>query len=75
MNTFLRSDIGKEFFTNRSIYFGLETYIRLNIRQRGVAAPNTLRLALFAILGAVWEDCGGDLPIIREVAERLVYVF
>ncbi|KAK8900818.1 hypothetical protein QC760_010582 [Botrytis cinerea] len=52
--------------------FGIDKIIKLNPRQRGVASPNTLHLAICAIVGAVWEDCGRQISVINSVVEFLL---
>ncbi|KAF7920912.1 hypothetical protein EAE99_007764 [Botrytis elliptica] len=52
--------------------FGIDKMMKLNPRQRGVASPNTLHLAICAIVGAVWEDCGRQISVINSVVEFLL---
>lgn len=46
--------------------------MKLNKRQNGRADPTTLRLALCAIIGAVWLDCGQDFAVTTKVVQRLL---
>ncbi|KFY37957.1 hypothetical protein V495_06828 [Pseudogymnoascus sp. VKM F-4514 (FW-929)] len=46
--------------------------MKLNKRQNGRADPTTLRLALCAIIGAVWLDCGQDFDVTTRVVQRLL---
>ncbi|KFY03036.1 hypothetical protein V490_00330 [Pseudogymnoascus sp. VKM F-3557] len=46
--------------------------MKLNRRQNGRADPTTLRLALCAIIGAVWLDCGRDFEVTTKVVQRLL---
>ncbi|KAF7945587.1 hypothetical protein EAE96_010354 [Botrytis aclada] len=52
--------------------FGIDKIVKLNPRQRGVASPNTLHLAICAIVGAVWEDCDRQISVINSVVEFLL---
>ncbi|KAK6591817.1 hypothetical protein H4I96_12094 [Botrytis cinerea] len=51
--------------------FEIDKIIKLNPRQRGIASPNTLHLAICAIVGAVWEDCDQQISVINSVVEFL----
>ena len=52
--------------------FAIDKIMKLNPRQRGVASPNTLHLAICAIVGAVWEDCDQQISVINSVVEFLL---
>ncbi|KAK6601217.1 hypothetical protein H4I96_06558 [Botrytis cinerea] len=51
--------------------FAIDKIMKLNPRQRGVASPNTLHLAICGIVGAVWEDCDQQISVINSVVEFL----
>lgn len=59
-------------FVERASLFGIDINISLSPRQRGEVSPSTLRLALCAILAAVWEDCDQDKSILNTVYKQLL---
>ncbi|PQE33780.1 Ribonuclease III protein [Rutstroemia sp. NJR-2017a WRK4] len=66
-----REAFEKEHSPERAKALEIDSNMKLNPRQRGIAEPQTLHLAMCAIVGAVWEDCGQQFSVIDTVVEFL----
>ncbi|KAH8586578.1 hypothetical protein B0O99DRAFT_695332 [Bisporella sp. PMI_857] len=65
----LESAIASERQIQRAKELGLDTNMRLNPRQKGVPEPRVLKSSIYAVIGAIWLDCGKNISIIvRAVA-------
>ncbi|KAM3067005.1 hypothetical protein ACMFMG_011787 [Clarireedia jacksonii] len=62
----------EEHSSKRAKAVGIDANMKLNPRQRGVAEPHTLHLAICAIVGAVWQDCGEQFSVIDSVVDCLL---
>ncbi|KAH7403857.1 hypothetical protein BKA64DRAFT_461794 [Cadophora sp. MPI-SDFR-AT-0126] len=58
-------------YTDRATALRIPGNIKLCPRQRGVAAPGTLRQAIYALIGAVWQDSGESFYWTEKAVERL----
>jgi dsRNA-specific ribonuclease len=63
---------GRKYQEERADFLGIKAHLKLNKRQKGRVDPTTLRLALCAIIGAVWLDSGQDFTITTQVVQRLL---
>ncbi|OBT39656.1 hypothetical protein VE00_10678 [Pseudogymnoascus sp. WSF 3629] len=63
---------GRKHQEERAEFLGIKAHMKLNKRQNARADPTTLRLALCAIIGAVWLDCGQDFAVTTKVVLRLL---
>jgi dsRNA-specific ribonuclease len=71
-NDALQAAASRKNHAERAKSLEIDSHMRLNERSRGVAEPNTLTLAMCAILGAVWQDCGENLSVIGNIVECLL---
>ncbi|KAG4429203.1 hypothetical protein IFR05_015316 [Cadophora sp. M221] len=67
----LECAIAAKDYTDRATALRIPGNIKLCPRQRGVAAPGTLRQAIYALIGAVWQDSGEDFRCTEKAVERL----
>jgi hypothetical protein len=70
----LRTITGRQNQEERAEFIGIKAHLKLNQRQKGKADPTTLRLALCAIIGAVWLDCNQNFMVTMKVVQRLLWV-
>lgn len=68
----LESAVAAKDYTERATALGIHRNIKLCPRQRGVAEPGTLRQAIYALIGAVWQDSGENFLSTEKVVERLL---
>ncbi|CZT52839.1 uncharacterized protein RSE6_14220 [Rhynchosporium secalis] len=64
---------GRKYQEDRAEFLNIKAHLKLNKRQKGRVDPTTSRLALCAIIGAVWLDCGQDFAITMQVVQRLLF--
>ncbi|PVH79901.1 hypothetical protein DL98DRAFT_588897 [Cadophora sp. DSE1049] len=67
----LECAIAAKDYTDRATALHIPGNIKLCPRQRGVAAPGTLRQAIYALIGAVWQDSGENFLWTEKAVERL----
>ncbi|CZT52257.1 uncharacterized protein RSE6_13546 [Rhynchosporium secalis] len=67
----LECAIAAKDYTNRATALRIPSSIKLCPRQRGIVAEGTLRQAIYAIIGAIWQDSGQNLRRTEKAVERL----
>ncbi|KAL2060862.1 hypothetical protein VTL71DRAFT_8914 [Oculimacula yallundae] len=67
----LECAIAAEDYTTRATALRIPDSMKLSPRQRGIVAEGTLRQAIYAIIGAIWQDSGENLRRTEKAVERL----
>lgn len=63
---------GRKHQEERAEFLGIKAHMKLNKRQKGRVDSTTLRLALCAIIGAVWQDCEQNFAVTTKVVQSLL---
>ncbi|CZS94326.1 hypothetical protein WAI453_013086 [Rhynchosporium graminicola] len=67
----LECAIAAKDYTIRATALRIPGSMKLSPRQRGVVAEETLRQAIYAIIGAIWQDSDENLRRTEKAVERL----